>query len=160
MARMNFSGAAGLAEKLDQFGAKSQQVAKTCLYDGAGIVADAIRASVDSIPVFVPDGTWHRPMPGLFAEDLADLKSAIDIARFQDTADGPNTQIGFGGYARRKEKDFPSGVPIALLARSIESGSSVRQKHPFFRRAVNASKAKAVAAMQQRLNEEIKELNR
>ena len=45
-----------------------------------------------------------------------------------------------------------------MLARAIEGGSSVRRKYPFVRNAVNASKAAAVRAMEQSIDEDIKNI--
>ena len=69
---------------------------------------------------------------------------------------GWNTKAGFAGYMEEgKSKKYPNGLPIPLLARSIESGSSVRQKHPFVRAAVKSSRDKAVEEMETTINVEI-----
>ena len=43
---------------------------------------------------------------------------------------------------------------MPLLVRSIESGSSVRRKFPFVRRAVNSSQNQAVKAMEDTIDRE------
>ena len=55
--------------------------------------------------------------------------------------------VGFDGYADITTEKYPSGVPVPLIARSIESGSSVRVKHPFLRRAANEAKPEVQRAM-------------
>ena len=67
-----------------------------------------------------------------------------------------NTKVGFAGYGTFPTKKYPKGVPNALLARSVESGSSVRKKAPFVRKAVNKSRDKAISEMEKKINESIK----
>ena len=45
-----------------------------------------------------------------------------------------------------------------MIARSVESGSSVRDKHPFVRPAVNAAKAEALKACEKVIDEETKKI--
>ena len=52
-------------------------------------------------------------------------------------------------------KQYPKGLPNQLLARAIESGSSVRQKKPFVRPAVTATKKQAIAEMEKIIDEEV-----
>ena len=153
MARLTYSGAEELADKLLTLGEKGKDISKMALYDGAGVVADAVRAGVATIPTLTT-----RPFDGLTESDREDLAAGIGIAKFQEGSDEVTTAVSFNGYARRKEKNFPNGVPLALLARSLESGSSLRQKHPFVRIAVSGAKAAAIAAMSERVNEEIKKV--
>ena len=66
-----------------------------------------------------------------------------------------NTKIGFDGYNATKTKKYPNGQPNALIARSIESGTSKHQKTPFVRPAISKAKAKAEAAMAASVDKDI-----
>jgi len=59
-----------------------------------------------------------------------------------------NTKIGFDGYDRK-------GVPNALKARAMESGTSTQPKRPFVRPAVNRVKKKAIEEMGKTLDIEL-----
>lgn len=153
MARLTFKGTEELADKLLALGDKAHDMCKMAVYDGAGIVADAMRGGTGSIPIVTT-----RPFNGLTVQGREDLANGIGIAKFDSDGDAVTTAVSFNGYARRTEKNFPNGVPLALLARSLESGSSLREKHPFVRPAVSAAKTAALSAMAQKIDEEIKKI--
>ena len=67
-----------------------------------------------------------------------------------------NVKLGFDGYDNVKTDSYPHGRPIMMIARSLESGSSVREKHPFIRPAINSSKKAALEACQRIIDEEMK----
>lgn len=69
-----------------------------------------------------------------------------------------HTKAGFDGYGKLKTKEYPNGVPNEMLARAVESGSSVRVKKPFVRPAVNATKNEAVEKMGKVVDEEMKKI--
>ena len=60
------------------------------------------------------------------------------------------------GYGSIPTKKYPNGTPNVMLMRSIESGTSFREKHPVFRPAVNRSRKKAIEAMRNKFDEQIK----
>lgn len=135
-------------------------VMKSAVYAGVGVLADAIKDEIRDLPeqggyVKVNEkrnvvSPWSKSM----------LEQRLGISRIEATGDGANVVVSFAGYNGRPTKKYPNGVPIPLIARSIESGSSVRQKNPFIRRAFNKAKTqaqqKAIDAGQQKLNELIK----
>ena len=137
-------------EKLEGLGEHARGLIGYALYEGAAVAAAAVAAAVNELPVMEPD---KRPFNGIplnviSAQDKADLVAAVGISGFFDTDDGRGTSIGFDGYATRTEKRFPNGVPLPMIAASIDSGSSIRMKHPFMRKAERACKAAALATMQ------------
>lgn len=161
MARLTYKGAQELVDKLTALGEAGHQIAESALYGGADIVADALRAGINSIPTEVSGGgeTGH-PYEGLTPEDRDDMASHLGISRFESDGDSTTTSISITGYTRRTEKGYPNGVPLAMLARSLESGSSVRAKYPFARPAVAGARRSAVKEMDRITNEKIKEIMR
>ncbi len=162
MASLSFSGSAEFAEKILALGEKGSEIAKHALYEGAGIVADALRGAIEQLPEGTPKGnspTGH-PFTGLTKEDKEDLLNGLGIARFEEGHNSVGTAISFSGYTRRTEDDFPNGVPLAMIARSMESGSSVRAKHPFVRPTINGIRSKAVGTMGQTANDDIQNIMR
>lgn len=135
-------------------------VAKYAVYAGAGVLADAIKDEIRELPEesgYMPEGK-KRNVVGTWDKEI--LQQRLGVSRIESTGDGANVVVSFAGYNGRPTKKYPNGVPIPMIARSIESGSSVRQKNPFIRRAYNKSKTqaqqKAIDAGQQKLNELIK----
>lgn len=118
-------------------------------------MADAIREATAALPV---DDNPKRPFNGtplavISTEDKEDLLNSIGIAKFRRDADVVETKVSFSGYTRREEKRL-GPVPLPMIARSIESGSSVRAKFPFCRNAAKTAKPKVIAAMQAEIDKQ------
>lgn len=129
---------------------------------GAGIVADEIRKNLEDLPeeqfrhLDTFWGDYFREVPTGQKKDLEDSFGLTPIERDKDGF--LHTKAGFDGYGSYPTKDYPKGVPNALIARAIESGSSVRDKTPFVRPAVKAARKKAVEAMGQAIEDEFKKM--
>ncbi len=158
MAKMTIKGTDELALQLSKLGNKSTEIAKDVVMAGAQPVADEIRRGLESLPVDelkqLKNGEKFDVTP---YGELKDLSDSLGITKPDvDGAGNVNTKIGFDGYGSYPSEKYPKGLPNPLLARAIESGSSVRQKKPFIRQAVNKSKKKALEEMQKKCDEEIK----
>lgn len=127
---------------------------------GAGVVADQIKSNLQALPTekfrALRPGETFRGLSETQKQDLIDSFGLTPIDR--DKHGFLHTKAGFDGYGSRPTKKYPNGVPNPLLARSVESGSSVREKHPFVRPAVNATRGQAVAEMQKVLDGETKKI--
>ena len=153
-------GGAEFSALLQQAGDNAIIVAKRACYAGIGVLADAIKTEVQNLPEdsgYKPKGQ-KRNVIGTW--DKEQLQQKLGVSHIEATGDGANVAVSFAGYNGRPTKKYPNGVPIPLIARSIESGSSVRQKNPFIRRAFNNAQSqamqKAIDAGQTALNELIK----
>lgn len=157
MARIAFKAGKEYALKLSKLAAGSEGIAKKALHEAGGIVANEIRKNLEALP----EESFRRlrageSFDGLSAGQKQDLAESFGVTKIKMGKDGYWTvKIGFDGYGRFPTKKYPNGLPNQLLARAVESGSSVRQKHPFVRPAVNATKKAAVEAMQKVIDEEI-----
>lgn len=89
-------------------------------------------------------------LAGSFATTRS-LLQGLKVTRVYKTPsdDGINVKIGFWGYSRfHKNKTYPDGVPIDLIANAREYGTSRGEApRPFFRRQFR-QKAAIEAAMQ------------
>ena len=122
----------------DRFHSSVYDIASAALYEGAGVVADAIRSSTP--------------------QDSGDLADSIGIAEFDKDGDKVSTAIGFSGYDEK-------GVPNIVKARVLEHGrvdSSGRTvaKHPFIKNAVRKAKQKALNAMQKRFEQGVNDITK
>lgn len=142
MARMKYDDAAftNMLNKLEN----SDSVAKAALYDGANVLADGIRDRLESLPT---DKWWfckNGEKIKLTDRDKKDLLDGLGIAGFKADGGSFDTSIGFDGYAEHKDYQ----IPLPMLARSVESGNSFRQKQPFIRPSVAQKRKEVVQAMQ------------
>lgn len=122
----------GIQEELEQFDAHIQgcvAASKKALFDGAAVMADAIKAAAGQLP-FEP-------------ATVGQIQDALGISKFEDTPDGSGTSVSFEGYFGE------SGFPIPYFVREVEIGSNHLPKIPFVRRARNAAKKAALAAIEQ-----------
>lgn len=131
------------------------------VYAMADIVANNVRASIDALPA-------HPDVEGILAwktgrkasltiSEKRALQEGFGISPMQKTDGWWNVKLGFDGYDGISTDNYPGGKPIPLLARAVESGSSVREKTPFIRPAVNKSKKQAIEACQNVIDEEMKQ---
>lgn len=122
---------------LQKLGEQANEIAKRALYEGAKIFADETRMNLERLPEdtfrFLIDGEKFDGVTRLQKQELLD---AFGISKANVDHNGVvSIKLGFKGYSRFKTKTYPKGVPLQMLARSIESGSSVRTKTPFMRPA-------------------------
>lgn len=151
MARMIIRGSDKLGDMFETMGLEATKIAKVALYDGVDVMLKALIEAIESLP----EETSGRPYSGLLPEDKEDMLESLGVARFDMDRNVVDTHITVEGYTRRTEKQYPKGVPVAMLARSLESGSSVRAKHPFIRPAAREAKPKVLAAIQAKMDEQI-----
>lgn len=127
-----------LERMLGQLGDKAQDVASVALYKGAGIVADAFKAAVNSIHA-EPQHKKNRPPEKTPArwptpEEKAALAGKTGIAKFKNDGSEINTIVGVtrsAGYVQIGSRK----KPVIEIARAINSGTSFMHKQPVFRKA-------------------------
>ena len=149
-------GSSDIEKKLERLQSEElMQAVKKALYKGAGSAADGIKAAVSALPTepfrMAAPGNPRDPSP----EEKALLVGAVGIAKFNETLDGADTLIGLSdaGYGTLGGKT----VPIVLIARAINSGTSFRRKHPFARRGARGAKEVLKAALDDEITKLTKE---
>ena len=117
-------------------GKEGKTIAEKAVCAGAAIVADAVRANIDALPavkdewgVIAYNNHWSAPLTETAKKGLQD---------------------GFGISPMGNE----DGMLNVLLARSIESGSSIAKKRPFVAPAVRKTKKAAEETMAKIIDEE------
>lgn len=142
------------------------------VYSGAKVVADAISEAIDDITVHsLPAGSKYyylkeeaqaagERLDGVTAEQAEGLKKGLGIAVMEYRGKSWNTKIGFDGYNSVKTEKYPNGQPNALIARSVESGSLIRNKTPFIAPAVEKVRKDAQNAMAVTVEQEIAALTK
>jgi HK97 gp10 family phage protein len=154
MAKIEFVGIDEYFAKLNQIGEKSKGLCKRALYDGAGVLADAVRAEVQALPTTDINGNPQQTL--VYEKD--GLLEGLGITQMKDDGGIIRTRVDFDGYNRLRSKTYPSGHPNSMIARAINSGTSKRPKNPFMARAVKKARAKAEAAMSSRMEEDISKI--
>ena len=161
MAKITFPGLNDYELTISRLSKGVDDIAGKAIYAGAGIVADAIKENIKALPIVRGYGTTENPLPGgVTAPQKAGLIDGMGISPMQNDAGYLNVKIGFDGYNATKTEKYPQGQPNQLVARGVESGTSWKQKKPFVRPAINASKSRAEAEMARILDEEIEKITK
>lgn len=161
MANIKFgSDVEDFGKMLERLEKMPQSSLDTAIQAGADVVADQIRSNLSAINTepfrHLKEGEVFNGLP---KEKKQDLLDSFGLAPIQTDKNGfRHTKAGFDGYGSNPTKKYPKGLPNQLLARVVESGSSVRVKKPFVRPAVNATKNEAVEKMGTVMDEEIKKI--
>lgn len=148
------------AIQINRLSLRSPNICSKAVYEMANIVADEIKEQIKSLPA-EPDTeglkAWKEGRKaGLTIGEKKALIDGFGISPMR-TEDGYlNVKAGFDGYDDVKTQRYPNGRPIVMIARAVESGSSVREKTPFVRPAVNRARKKAIDACDRIINEEMK----
>lgn len=140
-----------LGKMLAELENEAQAVASEALFEGAGLMADMLNAGVDSIQTapfqYAAGGEKRKPSP----QEKAALERKVGIAAFRKDGSEVDTVVGIahGGYTQISGKQ----KAVAVIARSVNSGTSFMEKQPVFRRAMSKGKSAAAAAIIQKAEE-------
>lgn len=154
MARFEFTGIDEYLDKLNKVGDRAKGLCKRALYDGAAVVADAVRAEVQALPTTDRDGSPQLP----FEYEKQGLLDSLGVSKMKEKDGYIYTHIDFDGYNRMRSKKYPGGHPNSMIARAINSGTSKRPKNPFMTRAIHGARAACEAAMKSRMDADITEI--
>ena len=135
----------------------SKDAVGRAVYEGAKVVADAIKKEIGAIPVddhppIVANGNRIGTLTSKQKQGLVD---GFGIAKMKDEGGYKNVKIGFAGYNTEVTKKYPNGQPNAMIARSVNSGTSFRKKNPFVDKTTRSVKSQAEEAMRKTVDEEI-----
>lgn len=166
MAKIDFKGIDTYAKMLARLESGSEEIVKRAVYEGAAVVADAIKEGLKSIPIqegkngLPPIGTPENPLHGITRKQKGDLLDSFGLAPMENKNGYIQTKAGVDGYGSTKTKAYPQGLPNVVLLRSIESGTSFRKKTPVIRRAVTKSRKQAEKVMDETINKELEKIFR
>lgn len=142
MRAMQITGLDEFSDKLTQAGEHATGIAKAALYEGAGVIADAIRGSLDEIQTgpfhWAKDGETRLPSP---EEKAAVMSAKYGVAKHQGSGAEINTVVGIGGSGYKMVAG--KRVPVAVILRSIQSGTTYMRPQPVVRKAINRAKSAA-----------------
>ena len=138
--------------------ALKDEVCGAAIYGAAGIVADEIRSQLKAVPSDEGYGTASEPTRGPKAGQKEGLLDALGISSMEEKSGYYDVKIGFDGYNGIKTKRWPNGQPNQMVARSIASGTSWMKKNPFVRRAVTATRKRAIDYMKRTVDKGVEKI--
>ena len=145
---------------LENLASLIHKINNMALYEAAGIVAEEMRSALESLPTYDDwYGTPEHPLYGATPSEKAQIIENFGIADFRDTGDGSQTSLGFTGYVNTPSSRYNDQVPTGMLMQCINYGTQFRQGTHTLDRVERNSKAKAIQAAQNKIDQEIKKLN-
>lgn len=151
---MRFYVGKGLEEYLQQLGKlQNDGYLKQAIYPAAGKVAEAVKKNIESLPECHPGGSY-----GVTKTQKEGLLEGFGIASFKNEDGYLQVKLGFDGYNKQRSKKYPNGQPNAMIARSIEKGTSWSKKIRFVNTAVKATKDEAEAMMKVAIDKNIEKI--
>lgn len=152
-------GIDNIISQFEDLAENADSIASKALYAAAGATADEVHKAISNIPTSKPKhGTPEDPVTGATALEKKSLHDAVGIAPFRSEGGAVDTSVGFDGHSDVKTKRWPQGIPNAVIARSIESGTSWRKKSPFMRKTKQKVQREIVKAAQEAAEEAINEI--
>ena len=158
MAKIEMTGLDEYMAKLRTLGEDGKKICRAAVYEGGDALADTIREKIEAMSTIEPTDAaiaWrqNRPIGAITEKQKDGLLDGLYLKKMGEDNGFIYTQVGFAGYNEVKTAKYPNGQPNAMIARSIESGSSARPKKPFVRPAANAVKGEAQARMESKFIE-------
>ena len=151
MARLNVgTGLDNYIEKLGNLELQAHTQMGRAIYEGAKVVADAVKASISTIPTRTKGSSV-----GVYDYQREGLREGMGISRLKDDNGYWNVKLGFDGYNSHATKKYPKGQPNAMIARSLEKGTSWSPPCRFVSNTTSRVKPQAEAVMQKTLDEEL-----
>ena len=146
-----------LMAKMDKAPKNAEKVAAKALYEGAGVMADAVSKAVQGIATekfkYASGGRTRKPSP----EEKAIVASAKHgVAKFRKNGVSVQTSVGYqnAGYGTINGKT----KPIPQIVNAINSGTSFMKKQPFVRKAAASGAKKAEAAITRTIEQKFNEI--
>lgn len=142
MATFVFQGLREYEQQLEQLGREAPRMINVALYEGARVLADAVKAEIPGL---------HLPSE----RQKKGLKDGLGVAHFWHKNGTVMTKIGFDGYNSIKTRRWPKGQPNAVIARSLIRGTSWLTPDRFTDRAAKKARQTAIEAIRQKFDAEM-----
>lgn len=156
MAKLKFKGLEEYEKQLMKLKNCSEDCIGKAIYQGAAVIADAVRQNIEALPIDERIVKAGQMLNGITQEQKDGLLVGFGIARLQDDGGFLNVKLGFDGYNGTVTKKYPMGQPNSMIARSVNGGTSFRQRIPFVDNAVRAKKSEAEKKMKETFDDVLK----
>lgn len=156
MAHISVEGMEELIELLIITEKQTDRLCGRSIYPGAKIVANVCKNELQKIHT---DDSWFgfgNKRLGPTKRQLAGLIESMGIAEMRHSRGVYDVKLGFDGYNDVPSSNHKKGFqPNALIARSVNKGTSFMVAQPFMDKTINISKANAEEAIKKQFDIEL-----
>lgn len=157
MAKVKFTGFQEYMRKMEKMYGQSKELCTDALNAACAVIGNAQKEALYGIPTdsrAYVDGMRH----GILPEAKQALIESYGIAPVRTKNFTYERKTGFDGYNDIRTERWPKGQPNAMVARSVESGTSFLPPHKFMDKAARQAQAEAETAMQDAVDKAVKRL--
>lgn len=128
------------------------------IYPGGRVMSSAIQASMRNIRTseeYQKNARQYGRKIMPTKRQVAALIESFGIAKIRKNKYGYNVKCGYDGYNDIVSERWPKGQPNAMIARSINKGTSFMMAQPFMDAAVSSAEGATIEAMKNQFDHEI-----
>ena len=141
MAKLKMKGLDEYEKQLTKLQDISRECVGQAIYQGAKEIADEVKRNIEALPIDQRKLKPGQVLHGVTASQKQGLRDGFGIARIQNDSGYVHVKLGFAGYNSTITDKYPNGQPNSMIARSLQSGTSFRDRIPFVDNAVSAKKS-------------------
>lgn len=156
----------GMEEYLRLLDLNYKQLERICgrsIYPGAGYIYKECRRRLENIRtddhLFKFAEQYNRKRRGITSRQKRGLIESLGIAPLRHKNGGiVDVKLGFDGYNDIVTNKFPKGQPNAMIARSLNKGTSFMEAQPFMDQTIEAARHPVEDKIEQQFYKELEKL--
>lgn len=163
---MSFIKVEGMEEYLRLLDLNERQLTRICgrsVYPGAGLAYKECKKRLQAVRtddhLFKFAEQYNRQRKGITTRQKNGLIESLGIAPLKRKSGGIyDVKLGFDGYNDIVSPKYPKGQPNAMIARSLNKGTSFMESQPFMDQTIEAVRHPAEDAIEEQFYKELEKL--
>lgn len=152
----------GFEDYIEQLITTDKQLDRICgrsLHPGAKIVSDVCKKKLEALRT---DDSWFKRNGGFrhgpTKRQKKFLIESMGIAKMRHTGGSYDVKLGFDGYNDIVSERWPAGQPNAVIARSVNKGTSFMEAQPFMDQSIKESEVAVIKAIEKQFEYELEKI--
>lgn len=155
----------GMEEYLALLDLNYKQLERICgrsIYPGAGLAYKECRRRIENLRtddhLFKFAEQYGRKRRGLTTRQKQGLIESLGIAKLRHVGGSLDVKLGFDGYNDIVSERWDKGQPNAMIARSVNNGTSFMEAQPFMDQTIEAIRHTAENKIEQQFYKELQKI--
>lgn len=159
MAEIVFEGMSDLLALIQKTEEQTSRICGRALHPGAKIIADECKARLERIRTDDSLFKFHQGYRhGPTKRQKRFLIESMGIAKMRKLPDGYDVKLGFDGYNDIVSERWKNGQPNAMIARSVNKGTSFMEAQPFMDESIRVSERQVLKAIEEEFEKQIERI--
>lgn len=152
----------GFEDYIEQLITTDKQLDRICgrsLHPGAKIIANVCKEKLQNLRTDDTLFRWNGGFRhGPTTRQKKFLIESMGIAKIRHIGNSYDVKLGFDGYNDIVSERWPAGQPNAMIARSVNSGTSFMEAQPFMNQSITESEAAVIKAIEKQFEYELEKI--